>query len=112
VTTARSDLDSKISEKDKEIEKFEGMVSNWEKQLENEKKQISDRLDIGKQCRSYREEVARIFRDAKSSLQSESDEEKKPYAKTIIEKITAEEEGHKKAIDKVTEGITKCERMR
>lgn len=108
----KRDLERKIRETDKEIEKFEGMMNDWRRKLDDEKKEIDDRLSIGNQCRGHREDVAKIFREVKARLQRESDKEKKPYAQEIAKKITAEESGHEKAIEKVSEGIEKCQRMR
>jgi chromosome segregation ATPase len=108
----KRDIERKISDIDKEIEKFEDMIDDWQRKLDGEKKEIDSRLSTGKQCRSARENVAEIFRKAKSTLQSERDAEKKPPAQDIVKKITAEEPGHKRAIETVAEGIKKCERMR
>jgi hypothetical protein len=108
----KHDIEREISEIDKEIKKFEDMMNDWRRKLDDEKNEIDDRLSIGNQCRSHREAVAKVFREVKSLLQSEIDKEKKPYAQEIVKKIAAEESGHRKAIEKVSEGIEKCQRMR
>lgn len=108
----KRDLENKISDAEKEIKKFEDMVNDWQRKLDNEKREISARISTGKKCRGYREDVAKIFGDVKSKLRSESSTEIRPFTQKIIEKIEAEEPGHKKAIELVSKGIEKCERMR
>lgn len=107
----KRDLESKIADKKKEIEQKEGLVAEWQRKIEDEKKEIAARLSIGKQCREYRVDVQKAFAEAKSKLQGESNADVKPHAERIIKKIEEGESGHKDAIDKTGEGITKCERM-
>jgi hypothetical protein len=86
-------------------------VTEWQRKLEEEKKEIATRLSVGKQCREYRVDVQKAFADTKSKLQSESSADVKPHAEKIIKKIEAEESGHKTAIELVDKGIYKCDRM-
>ena len=107
----KRDLESKISDKKKEIEQKEALVAEWQRKIEDEKKEISARLSIGKQCREYRVDVQKAFAETKRKLQSESNADVKPHAEKIINKIESEESGHKDAIDLVDKGIYKCDRM-
>lgn len=107
----KRDLENKIADIEKDLRRFEDMAKEWEQKLEDEKKEISARLYVGRWCRDYRLEVQKIFSEAKSKLKSESDPDIKPHAQRIVEKIEAEEPGHKTAIDIVQRGVEKCERM-
>ena len=107
----KRDLESKISDKEKEIKVLEDKVTDWQRKLDDEKKEIGTRLAVGKQCREYRVDVQRAFADTKSKLQSESSPEVKPHAEKIIKRIEAGESGHKTEIELVDKGIYKCERM-
>lgn len=108
----RRDIEGKRKEKEDLIYELERKVDGWESQLSHEKSAVSDRIYNGERCVSYREEVAKIFAEAKSRARSESDPEIKPYAERIIAHWESEESGHDTAIRRYREVVEKCEQMR
>jgi predicted RNase H-like nuclease (RuvC/YqgF family) len=107
----KRDLEDKISDKEKEIRTLEDKVTEWERKIDDEKKEIRNRLSVGKQCKDYRVDVQKAFADAKYKFERESSPEIKPFAEKIVKKIESEESGHKTAIEIVQRGIEKCDRM-
>lgn len=107
----KRDFDSKISDKEKEVKALEEKIAEWQRKLDDERKEIGNRISIGKQCRDYRVDVQKAFADAKYKYGRESNQDIKPFADKIAKKIEAEESGHTTAIDLVQRGIAKCEKM-
>jgi hypothetical protein len=103
----RRDLEDKINAKEKESLKFEEMVAKWERKLSDEKIAVRDRISIGEFCLNYRDDVARVFRDAKNNVEREDDPEKKPYAQILVKKYEDGERGHTEEI-----GLVKREASR
>lgn len=107
----KRDLQDKISSKEKEMQTLENKILEWQRRIDEDKKQIASRLSVGKQCRDYRLDVQKAFAEAKRYLQNESSPDVKPHADKIVKKIESEEPGHRTAIETVEKGISKCERM-
>lgn len=90
----RRDLEDKKKAKETEVYELEKKVENWESQYSSEKTAINDRIYNGERCAGFREEVAKVFYDAKSSAKSESNAEVKPHAERLISEWEAKEPGH------------------
>jgi hypothetical protein len=88
------------------------MVSDRESQLSSEKTEIGNRIYNGDRRVGYREDVAKVFADAKSNAKSETDPEIKPYAEQLIRKWEAGESGHATAIRNYKTAVEKCKSMR
>ena len=108
----RRDLEDKKKAKENEIYELGKKVEGWESKLSSEKTAINDRIYNGEYCVGYRKDVAKAFADAKSSAQSESDPEIKPYAEKLIAKWTAGEPGHATAIRNYQQAVENCKSMK
>jgi len=109
--TEKREIDNKISETKKEIEKFEDMMDGWQKKLEEERKKIRDRIYTGEKCRDARQSQAKNFEEAMSKAKGERDVEIKPYAEKLVDKYEAGEKGHETVLGLVKRGIEKCKGM-
>lgn len=109
--TEKREIENKISETEKEIRKFEEMIDGWQKKLEDERKEIRERISMGEKCRDARQDQIKIFAEAKSKAKGETDAEIKPYAQKLVEKYEAGERGHENVLDLVKRGIEKCKGM-
>jgi predicted nucleic acid-binding Zn-ribbon protein len=108
----RKDLEGKKKEKEDQIYDLEQKISNWERTLSDEKNDIANRIYNGEQCLGYREEVARVFYDAKQNAKRESDPAIKSYADKLVGYWESEESGHATTIRTYKEAIEKCKSMR
>ena len=107
----RRDLEGKKKATEDKIYDLEQKVSAWEKQLSDEKTEISNRIYNGERCVAHREAVTKALSDAKSSAKSESDAEIKPYAEKLIRCWESEEPGHEKAIRNYKDAVESCKKM-
>lgn len=108
----RRDLEEKKKAKENEIYELEKKVAEWERKLADEKTSIGDRIYNGERCVGFREELARVFVDAKSSAKSESDPAIKPYAEKLVAKWEAGERTHADTIADYKRALEKCRRMK
>lgn len=108
----RRDLEDRKKTKESEIYELEKKVEKWENDLGLERRAVDDRIYNGERCVGFREEVARAFADAKSSMKSESESEIRPYAELLVSKWEAGEPGHATAIRNYKEAVDKCKRMK
>jgi chromosome segregation ATPase len=107
----RRELEGKIIALSKEIKKYEEMINEWQKKLEEEKKEIKARISVGEQCLRHREGVQKIFDDAKRKAEGERDAAIKPHAQRVVEKYKAGEVRHRQAINDAKRAISNCKDM-
>jgi hypothetical protein len=114
---ALNDQRSKVSNDDEkkgidaQIKEISDKRESFIKQLEDEKKDIGERIERGKKCLEARKKVREIFADAKTMAKSESDNEKNPFAEELVSYWEGEQRGHDGQIEAVGKGIQKCEEI-
>lgn len=107
----RRAIEDKRKGKENEIYDLEQKIDRWESDLSNERKAVSDRIYNGEHCVGFREEVRRIFSEAKSRAKSESDAEIKPYTDQLISHWESEEAGHETVLGRYKVAVEKCKQL-
>jgi len=114
----KRDLESKISQagheddsaKD-EIYENNKKIDDWQRKLESERTQINDRIYNGKNCISARVDMQKIFGEAYSNADHETDPGVVVEAKKLLPYWTDEQKRHNEALGNAQTAVEKCSRM-
>jgi len=82
------------------------------KALATDRNDAGIRADQGRRCLEARNDVQYLFTSARSSAQSESDAEKKPFADKLVDYWDRRRADHEDAVNKTKEAIEYCEKCK
>lgn len=94
-----------------ELPKINTSIEDLNKELADKREKLRMRVDFGKRCLENRQSVMKIFGDAISLAEHESDPEIKVIATKMIAVWKRSIAEHENGIKEVSEGIAKCEEM-
>jgi len=97
---------------DDQIKELTDRRASFRQKLEQERKDIQERIDRGTKCRDARRQTQNIFKDAITQASNvDSGSEKKPYADKLMSYWRDEGPRHDAEIEKVIKGVEKCEEI-
>lgn len=109
---ARKSIDEQLSSIEEQLEKLGRLVEEMKGKLDENRRLASDRVDVGQRCIDARNEVTRIFADAKSSARGESDDQIKPLAEQLIRYWESQEPPHAEELDLAQKALERCKAFR
>lgn len=108
----KRDIEDKIHELEKQIDNESRSLEDMKKALATDRSDAGNRADQGRRCLEARNDVQYLFTSARSSAQSESDAEKKPFANKLVDYWDRRRADHEDAVNKTKEAIEYCEKCK
>ena len=108
----KRDIEDKINDLEKQIDNESRSLEDMKKSLATDRNDAGIRADQGRRCLEARNDVQYLFTSARSSAQSESDAEKKPFADKLVDYWDRRRADHEDAVNKTKEAIEYCEKCK
>ena len=108
----KRDIEDKIGDLEKQIDTESRSLEDMKKALATDRSDAGIRADQGRRCLEARNDVQYLFTSARSSAQSESDAEKKPFADKLVDYWDRRRADHEDAVNKTKEAIEYCEKCK
>jgi len=94
-----------------EIYEYNKKTDDWKRQLDNERKEINDRIYYGKRCVSARAEMQKIFGQAYYNAEHESEPSITAEADKLLPRWAEGQKSHGDELGRVQTAVEKCIRM-
>jgi hypothetical protein len=106
----KRDNEDQSKETERKLYELERKRQGLEHEVADSTKSVNDRYYVAKSCLAARTEVQDVFKDAKSSANSEGDADIAPLAKRLAQSWEQGEQKHQEAIKGAAAAVNSCEK--